>query len=78
MQRRDLIKAYSVATGAIPADARQAVDMVFAILRLALERGNGVTIRNFGEFVQSDKGVKFHQGFKVVGPDNRRQEREHE
>lgn len=70
MQRRDLIQAYSIATGATPAESRQAVDMVMGILRMALERGNGVTIRGFGEFVQSGNGVRFYQGFRVTGPDN--------
>ncbi|MHC1788285.1 HU family DNA-binding protein [Solidesulfovibrio sp.] len=70
MKRRDLIRAYAIATGATPAESRQAVDMVFAILRMALERGNGVTIRGFGEFVQSDSGIRFYQGFRVTGPDN--------
>lgn len=65
MQRRDVIKAYAIATGATPAESRQAVDMVFAILRMALERGNRVTIRGFGEFVQAGNGVRFYQGFKV-------------
>lgn len=70
MQRRDLIAAYVIARDVPEAEARQAVDMVFAILRMALERGNGVNIRRFGEFVHSKGGVRFYQGFRVTGPDN--------
>jgi nucleoid DNA-binding protein len=68
MQRRDLIAAYSVATGATEPEARQAVDVTLALIRLALERGNGVRIRGFGEFVQTKSGIKFHQGFSTSNP----------
>ena len=67
MQRRDLIAAYAIARDVPEAEARQAVDTVTALIRLALERGNGVRIRSFGEFVQSKSGVRFYQGFRVTG-----------
>lgn len=70
MQRRDLVKAYAIVRSVPEDEARQAVDAVTGILRLALERGNDVRIRRFGEFVQSDSGIRFYQGFRVTGPDN--------
>lgn len=67
MQRRDLIAAYAILRDVPENEARQAVDAVTGILRLALERGNDVRIRRLGEFVQSKGGVRFYQGFRVEG-----------
>lgn len=65
MRRHDLIKAYAIVRDVPEEEARKDVDAVISILRLALERGNDVRIRRFGEFVQSKSGVRFFQGFKV-------------
>lgn len=70
MRRRDLIAAYAIARDVPEAEARQAMDTVTGLIRLALERGNGVRIRGFGEFVQSKAGIRFYQGFRVTGPSN--------
>lgn len=58
MNKGDLIKAVSAATNATNAEAKAAVDAVFATIAEDLKQGNAVRIIGFGTFAVRERAAR--------------------